>query len=1061
MANYKSIYTGEEIDAGIAKANTAIQDVSNKVDKIEGKGLSANDYTTEEKTKLANIDMSSKQDKLVSGTNIKTINNIPILGSGNIETQEKLISEVNLKTINHQSLLGSGNITVEGGSGTGIDFKNFSFEGKTASFYGDSLTERNSHYTKGYHSWLQELLGLSTFNNYGHSGHTTQDCYSNVNGITDTADIIFVMIGVNDATRNVPLGQWGDKTLGTTYGNYYMLFSLLKNKYPTKPIIIITPHIQTKYPTSGKTAAEKEQWMYDIGEACRKTAVRFSLPLFDSAVENAIFSSNLSVYTTDNCHWNDKGHELVGRNLASWCYRHCNYFYGGSSKTLSSITASFNPGSHTVYTTDTLESLKPYIVVNAKYSDNSTQTVTAYELTGSLANATNTITIKYSGKTTTITVNATVPATVTGLVATSTQGSQVIYDTATLGALKNYITVQAQYSDGTQLNITNYSISGDIAVGTQTYTISYNGFTTTVDLLITAAPVLDSISAVYDSGSTIIYTNNTLDDLTHYLTVTAVYDNETSMTVENYTLSGDISAAGTQIITVSYTEKDITKTTTFEVEVELYIQPVNPYVGKIYTINSMLNDKVSHLKPTFAKQTEGTWQVQYDLEVLEGNLMTKSSDAGGLFFYNTIHTGTGTGAYDGIGTSTDPRTITETSTGKYTAKIGNTSRNYSYPYFADIIAVYPTVGTRFKLTRCELVRTDIEADPIYPEAVTLFFDTESWTIEDDTLLESIGAVFTPGDHYFFEGESTLDDLKPYLSVDATLSTGVIEPVDASKYILSGSMTAGAQTITVTYDRCGITKTTTFTVTVYEQRTVESIEATFEPGTAIISQNTDLLALKNYLTVMATYNDGETVSLAKEEYTLSGVLVVNEECTITVTYTHGATVTDVFTVTPIESTYKPLCGSYTVTKKFDDTLGIHMMTAINTQTLGSTDKLKLSLVFQNPATTTPTIGSGKGVFTADSWEPGSFTSTGTGSSMEIIDKWVDNGDGTYKMTLQWTKQDAPYNKPYFQINMKPTISFDLVDYELYINGESGHEDLIEYIGVFFSTEKEDITIIPFN
>lgn len=85
MANYKSIYTGQEIDAGIAKANTAIQDVSNKVDKIEGKGLSTNDFTNEEKAKLDNIDMSTKQDTLVSGTNIKTINGNSVLGSGNIE----------------------------------------------------------------------------------------------------------------------------------------------------------------------------------------------------------------------------------------------------------------------------------------------------------------------------------------------------------------------------------------------------------------------------------------------------------------------------------------------------------------------------------------------------------------------------------------------------------------------------------------------------------------------------------------------------------------------------------------------------------------------------------------------------------------------------------------------------------------------------------------------------------------------------------------------------------------------------------------------------------------
>lgn len=32
MNNYQSVYTGEQIDAGIGKANTAIQDVSGKLD---------------------------------------------------------------------------------------------------------------------------------------------------------------------------------------------------------------------------------------------------------------------------------------------------------------------------------------------------------------------------------------------------------------------------------------------------------------------------------------------------------------------------------------------------------------------------------------------------------------------------------------------------------------------------------------------------------------------------------------------------------------------------------------------------------------------------------------------------------------------------------------------------------------------------------------------------------------------------------------------------------------------------------------------------------------------
>ena len=63
--------------------------------------------------------VSEKQDELISGTNIKTINNQSILGSGNItvndsvsEKQDKLISGTNIKTINNQSILGSGNITI-------------------------------------------------------------------------------------------------------------------------------------------------------------------------------------------------------------------------------------------------------------------------------------------------------------------------------------------------------------------------------------------------------------------------------------------------------------------------------------------------------------------------------------------------------------------------------------------------------------------------------------------------------------------------------------------------------------------------------------------------------------------------------------------------------------------------------------------------------------------------------------------------------------------------------------------------------------------------------------
>ena len=107
---------------------------------LEGK-QAAGDYAT--KTELA-----TKQDSLVSGHNIKTINGQDVLGLGNIEIsgggtvdselsetsenpvqnkvittalngkQDSLVSGTTIKTINGNSILGEGNIEITGGSGT-------------------------------------------------------------------------------------------------------------------------------------------------------------------------------------------------------------------------------------------------------------------------------------------------------------------------------------------------------------------------------------------------------------------------------------------------------------------------------------------------------------------------------------------------------------------------------------------------------------------------------------------------------------------------------------------------------------------------------------------------------------------------------------------------------------------------------------------------------------------------------------------------------------------------------------------------------------------------------
>ena len=73
---------------------------------------------------------------------------------------------------------------------------------------------------------------------------------------------------------------------------------------------------------------------------------------------------------------------------------------------LASISAVYTQGG-TVYTTDSLDSLKTDLVVTAHYDDSSTATITSYTLSGTLSAGTSTITVSYGGKTTTFNVTVT------------------------------------------------------------------------------------------------------------------------------------------------------------------------------------------------------------------------------------------------------------------------------------------------------------------------------------------------------------------------------------------------------------------------------------------------------------------------------------------------------------------------------------------------------------------------------------------------------------------------------------------------------------------------------
>ena len=81
---------------------------------------------------------------------------------------------------------------------------------------------------------------------------------------------------------------------------------------------------------------------------------------------------------------------------------------------------------------------------------------------------------------------------------------------------------------------------------------------------------------------------------------------------------------------------------------------------------------------------------------------------------------------------------------------------------------------------------------------------------NDVPIDHITAVFTQGDWKCYDGLYTLDDLKSRLVVTAYYVDGAIAVLSGDDYVLSGTLTAGTSTITVTVDG---QYTTTFTVVV--------------------------------------------------------------------------------------------------------------------------------------------------------------------------------------------------------------------------------------------------------
>ncbi len=213
-------------------------------------------------------------------------------------------------------------------------------QGKIIHFLGDSITEGVgvSHPSKIYHALIKEQYGLKAANNYGISGTCLADrrtpleielfnrhFVSRVDEMDPEADVIVVFGGTNDFGHGeAVMGTPNDRTPDTFYGACHHLYRTLIDKYPTVPIVVMTPLHRwyedvPQVRVSADGMVKEAVTLRTYVEIIREVAGYYGLPICD-LYANAGFhpeiESQRNALCPDGLHPNDAGHVIIASRLA-------------------------------------------------------------------------------------------------------------------------------------------------------------------------------------------------------------------------------------------------------------------------------------------------------------------------------------------------------------------------------------------------------------------------------------------------------------------------------------------------------------------------------------------------------------------------------------------------------------------------------------------------------------------------------------------------------------------------------------------------------------------------
>ncbi len=183
-------------------------------------------------------------------------------------------------------------------------------------------------------SWtahLGALLGGATVENFGVKGSRLaikadrDDSFvERLGGVEAGADVYLLFGGVNDFSRNVPLGQMGSTDPHEFYGALDVLVRGLVAKSPEARLVVMTPCKTSGIAAKDIPGSFEENHLgltqLPYVEAVREVADRYSVPVIDLYASSGIspyLPEHRQRYMPDGLHYSPDGYERLARRIAA------------------------------------------------------------------------------------------------------------------------------------------------------------------------------------------------------------------------------------------------------------------------------------------------------------------------------------------------------------------------------------------------------------------------------------------------------------------------------------------------------------------------------------------------------------------------------------------------------------------------------------------------------------------------------------------------------------------------------------------------------------------------